>query len=78
MYYDKPKLAFKKVPGCLALEYAMEHYPGCWTPTGLNNEILLPIFEWCDENNCGEPSPIIYQINFKTEEEMTFFLLKWT
>lgn len=43
----------------------------------LNEETLLPIQEWSDDNKCG--LRISFDMfRFKTDAEMTIFLLRWS
>ena len=74
-----PKLAFRKSPHnpCI-LEYGMEYSRGTFTPTGLRDEHVEPVAKWCFDNSCVVLHKIPYQIVFKTEAEVAWFLLAWT
>lgn len=60
------------------LLYAMmQHDNGAVSPTGLREDHLLPVQEWCEQTRCGKR--IAFDMfTFKTEEEMTTFLLRWS
>lgn len=74
-----PKLVFRKSQAdpCI-LEYGMEYSQGTFTPTGLREEHVEPIAKWCFENSCGVLHSYPYQIVFKDEGEVSWFLLRWS
>ena len=54
------------------------HYShGAITPTGLKESHLDPVQEWCDEHKCGRRISFDMFL-FRTEADMTTFLLKWS
>ena len=75
---DTPKLKFRKsqYDPCI-LEYGMEYSRGTFTPTGLRDEHVEPVAKWCFDNSCGVVHKIPYQIVFKNEAEVAWFLLAW-
>ena len=74
-----PKLVFRPVPNVpLHLEYAMEHGPGTFTPTGMRPEHTKPVLDWCSENECGIFMSFPHHIIFRNEAELAWFLLRWT
>lgn len=79
MNYDRPKLAFQRVQvDPLALEYANAYYPGCFTQTGLHydNADYRPMLEWCNIHGI-EHDNLRCVLRFKSEQELTWFLLHW-
>lgn len=76
--YDVPRLIFKRVPNTKYMyEIGMAHYPGCFTLTGLRDEHVDPIVEWCKQNNCGRRTAYnIFQ--FRNAEQVTMFMLRWS
>ena len=80
MSYTEPKLVFKKTVNPLVLMYGMEYGPDTFTPTGLRPHHIEPIEKWCIDNSCGEVDldPLRYYIKFKREDEVAWFLLRWT
>lgn len=59
----------------LRVQMAYEH--GAVTPTGLSEHMLIPVQDWCVENNCGERMGFDL-FRFKNKKEVTMFLLRWT
>jgi hypothetical protein len=53
------------------------HDHGAITPTGLREEHLDPVQEWCEENKCGR-RVAFHMFHFNTEKEVTAFLLRWS
>lgn len=50
---------------------------GAITSTGLSEEHIDPIQQWCQDNHCG--LRISFDMfKFKTPKEMTTFLLRWS
>jgi hypothetical protein len=45
-------------------------------PTGMSEEDIVPIQEWCQTNNCGKRTSFD-TFQFKNRKEMTMFLLRW-
>ena len=45
-------------------------------PTGMSEEDMVSIQEWCVQNNCGKRTSFD-TFQFKTKAQMTMFLLKW-
>lgn len=71
------KLAFKRIASDPpALAYGMEHYPGCFTPTGIRDHHIDPVRRWCRENSCGWFEGYA-TIRFRSEEDLTLFMLRW-
>lgn len=71
------RLAWEKYdsrPLTLYARMAYEH--GAITPTGLREDHLVPVQEWCEENRCGVRTSFD-MFKFKNEKEMSIFLLKW-
>ena len=52
------------------------HDHGAITPTGLREEHLIPVQQWCEESRCGRRMAFD-QFYFKNEGEVTAFLLRW-
>jgi len=74
----QPKLVFRRVKNDkYTLEYGMEYGPGSFTPTGLRAYHLTDIKSWCADNDCGEFIDM-YNIAFRNEKEMAWFLLRWS
>lgn len=78
MNYNKPKLVFEKVADDpLALEYGNAYYPGCFTLTGIyENDDVHPMLDYCREHGIEE-HPILPRLLFKSQQDMTWFLLHW-
>jgi hypothetical protein len=75
--YLKPRLVFKRVENTKFMyEVGMAHYPGCFTPTGLREEHVDPIGEWCQQNNCGRRTSFT-TFQFRNAKQVTMFLLRW-
>ncbi len=69
------KLVWKEFKPKVLIVYAKYDH-GAVTPTGLREEHLLPVQEWCEANNCG--TRISFDMwKFKNKKEITAFLLKW-
>ena len=66
--YDKPKGIWLRV------QLAYEH--GAVTPTGLREEMLIPVQEWSDEHDCGQRMSFDLW-RFRNQKEVTAFLLRW-
>ena len=45
-------------------------------PTGMSEEDMVPIQEWCEQNNCGKRTSFD-TFQFKNKAQMTMFLLRW-
>lgn len=72
------KLVWQKLdkkPMVLTAKARYDH--GAITSTGLREEHIDPIQEWCQNNNCGQRISFD-MFRFKTSEEMTTFLLRWS
>lgn len=78
MNYPEPKLVFRKTADPLILEYAMAHYPGCFTPTGMRDYHVEPIAKWCNDNKCGIVHTYPHHVVFSTERELAWFMLVWS
>jgi len=46
-------------------------------PTGMSEEDMVLIQEWCVQNNCGKRTSFD-TFQFKSRKEMTMFLLRWS
>ena len=56
---------------------ALMHYDhDAVTPTGLREEHLIPVQDWCVEHNCGVRTSFD-MFKFRNKKEVTAFLLKW-
>ena len=61
---------------------SLRAYPGPSDPSfssrswGLNEYDLDPVQAWCDEHNCGTRTSFD-TFKFRTEAEITMFLLRW-
>lgn len=60
-------------PLTLAARVRVEYYD--WE-IGIYDEDLTPVHEWCHNNNCGRRISFDH-FRFRTESEMTMFLLRW-
>lgn len=49
---------------------------GAETQTGLREEMLIPVQDWCEENKCGVRISFD-MFRFKNREQITMFLLRW-
>lgn len=59
------------------LRVQAHHENGAITPTGLRESHLDPIQKWSEENKCGRRMSFdLWQ--FRTKEEVTLFLLRWS
>ena len=45
-------------------------------PTGISEEDIVPIQEWCQQNRCGRRISFD-TFQFKNKAQMTMFLLRW-
>jgi hypothetical protein len=54
----------------------MVYFHGAITPTGLREEDLLPVQEWCEKSKCGVRMSFD-TFKFKDRKEITAFLLVW-
>lgn len=72
------KLVWEKYVGRPRSLYArMSYEHGAVTVTGLNESHLVPVQQWCQENDCGKR--ISYDtFVFRNLTEMSVFLLKWS
>lgn len=81
------RLVFFKAPKELAAHVApnntdrvyhalMSYDHGAITPTGMREEHLNPVIEWCKQNKCGKQ--IMWGIfEFDTDEQVVLFLMWW-
>ena len=73
MSRSKIKIMWYRLPG-----YKLK---ATWTPGpqqyGLDESDMDPIHDWCKKNKCGIRMSFDMW-RFKTPEEMTMFLLKWS
>lgn len=60
----------------LILRANLEYFHGAITPTGLREEDLLPVQEWCEKSKCGVRMSFD-MFRFKDRKEITAFLLVW-
>jgi hypothetical protein len=60
----------------LKLLVTLEYSHGAITPTGLRDEHILPVQQWCDANACGRRMAFD-QFWFRNRSELTMFLLRW-
>jgi len=75
--YPEPRMVFKRVSNTKYMyEIGMAFYPGCFTPTGLHEEHITPIVEWCQQNNCGRRTAY-NMFQFRNAKQVTMFLLRW-
>lgn len=80
MRYDRPKLVFRRVDyDPLAIDYGNAYYPGCFTQTGLayDNDDLAPMLEYCKEHGIEE-HPYLSRLLFKSEQDILWFLIRWS
>jgi hypothetical protein len=74
---EKPKLIFvEQVHRPLVLYAQLEYTHGAVTQTGLREEDLIPVQEWCETCNCGVRISFD-MFKFKTRSEITAFRLVW-
>lgn len=55
----------------------LEYSNGAVTQTGLREEHLVPVQQWCEENRCGRRISFD-MFRFKNREQITMFLLRWS
>jgi len=60
----------------IVLRAAMQYDNGSVTPTGLRDNDLLPVQEWCLKTKCGVRISFD-MFKFKSRKEVTAFLLVW-
>lgn len=60
----------------LTLYARMLHDNGAVTLTGMREEHMVEIADWCYQNKCGKRTAYD-QYEFKNEKQMTMFLLRW-
>jgi hypothetical protein len=60
----------------LVLYANLEYTHGAITPTGLREEDLIPVQEWCEKSKCGVRMSFD-MFKFKDQKEITAFLLVW-
>ena len=53
-----------------------EYSNGSVTQTGLREEHLIPVQQWCEANRCGRRISFD-MFRFKNREQITMFLLRW-
>jgi hypothetical protein len=72
------KIVWQREPGDKIILLARCQYShGAVTPTGLSDKDMDPVQEWCDEHKCGRRISFDMFL-FRTEADMTTFLLKWS
>jgi hypothetical protein len=73
----KPKLVWKEhTHRPLVLHAGLEYEHGPVTQTGLREEELDPVQEWCEKSKCGVRISFD-MFKFKSRSEITAFLLVW-
>lgn len=60
----------------LTLMANLEYTHGAITQTGLREDDLEPIQEWCEKSKCGVRTAFA-MFKFKNRQEITAFLLVW-
>jgi hypothetical protein len=60
----------------LVLYANLEYTHGAITPTGLREEDLIPVQDWCEKSKCGVRMSFD-MFKFKDQKEITAFLLVW-
>ncbi len=60
----------------LVLYANMHHDNDAITPTGLREEMLVPVQQWCEETGCGRRISFD-MFQFKNRADISAFLLKW-
>lgn len=60
----------------LILRANVEYKHGAITPTGLREEDMDPVQEWCEKSKCGKRISFD-MFKFKDRKEITAFLLVW-
>jgi hypothetical protein len=74
---EKPKLVWKEHAHKPLVLYAnLEYTHGAITPTGLKEEDLISVQEWCEKSKCGVRISFD-MFKFKSRAEITAFLLVW-
>ena len=58
------------------LQAMMSYDHGAVTPTGLNESHMVPVQIWCEAQRCGRRMSFDLW-RFRSEKELTAFLLKW-
>ena len=76
--YPAPKLVVKQVEKTKFMyEVGIAHFGGGFTTTGLQDEHIMPIVEWCKQNNCGRRTAY-NMFQFRNAKQVTLFLLRWS
>lgn len=71
------RFVWKELPNKPLVLYAnLEYTHGTITPTGLREEDLIPVQEWCEKSKCGVRISFD-MFRFTSEKEITAFLLVW-
>ncbi len=71
------KLVWERYAGTPKTLYArMSYEHGAVTQTGLTEGHLIPVQQWCEENDCGVRLSFD-MFRFRNKAEMSAFLLKW-
>jgi hypothetical protein len=60
----------------ITLECEMRYSHGAITMTGMREEMMVEIADWCNKNNCGRRMSY-NQFQFKNKKSVTMFLLRW-
>lgn len=60
----------------LVLRANLEYAHGAITPTGLREDDLNPVQQWCETSKCGKRISFD-MFKFKNRKEITAFLLVW-
>lgn len=60
----------------LTLMANLEYAHGAITQTGLREDDLIPVQEWCEKTKCGVRTSFT-MFKFKDRKEITAFLLVW-
>jgi hypothetical protein len=86
MTYDRSKVHWQRLPdkGGLWVQGMFKRNPPYNTVTAMappykpaGSEQLEEIAAWCRDNECGKRMSF-NQFKFRTEEELTMFLLRWS
>lgn len=67
-------LEYNHNPMVLCANLAYEN--GAVTQTGLREEMLVPVADWCEQNHCGRRISFD-MFKFRDCEQITMFLLRW-